>query len=202
MSVKATVAALSVAVALGGGIVACGDDDGEADTLRVELAEVSAERDQLQARIDADDERHDKSVATMKAIRAILDDPTSYGSEDEVVDLLASYASDGAQMRDDALGDVGIQSAWYNTLYGGAVDAEIEIVHQWFAPDGSQSGTLWVWRGTNLVDNPFELIGVSIDTHDDDGRITDEWVIYPYPDEYVEAAFRRGGTAISEIWSD
>lgn len=196
-------AVVVVAIVLGAGVAACSEgDDGEADELREQLEEVTAERDELQALIDTDAERHDKTVEVRDAIRAILDDPAAHGSEDEVVDLLASYASSDAQMRDDVFGDVGVRSAWYNTLYAGTMDAEIDVIHRWFAPDGAQSGGLWVWRGTNLAGNPFELVGVQIDTHDDDGRITDEWVIYPYPDDYVRDAVLRDGTPVSGIWTD
>jgi hypothetical protein len=124
------------------------------------------------------------------------------GTESEAIDLLASYASSDARMRDDALGSATMRRAWHESSYGQAVDAEIEVVHQWFAPDGSQSGGLWVWRGTNLAGNPFELVGVQIDTHDDEGRVTDEWVIYPYPDDDVVEAFEGAGTPVSGIWDD
>ena len=192
-----------VAILLGVGVAGCSESgDDEADELRDRLEEVTAERDELQARVDADAERYDKSVEVRDAIRAILDDPAADGSEDEVVDLLASYASSGAQMRDDVFGDVGVRSAWYNTLYAGAMDAEIDVIHRWFAPDGAQSGGLWVWRGTNPAGNPFELVGVQIDSHDDEGRITDEWVIYPYPDDYVRDAVFGDGTPVSGIWTD
>lgn len=202
MPMRTTAVTVAVAVALGGGAAACSGDDGEADELRAQLAEVTTERDELQARLDADAERSDKTVEVREAIRAILDDPAAYGTEDEAIDLLASYASSDARMRDDALGSATMRRAWHESSYGQAVDAEIEVVHQWFAPDGSQSGGLWVWRGTNLAGNPFELVGVQIDTHDDEGRVTDEWVIYPYPDDYVVEAFEGAGTPVSGIWDD
>lgn len=47
-----------------------------------------------------------------------------------------------------------------------------------------------------------ELVGVQIDTHDDEGRVTDEWVIHPYPDDYVVEAFEGAGTPLSGIWDD
>ncbi len=202
MRMTTKVVAIAVVAALAGGATACGDDDGEAEELRAELAAVTAERDELRARLQADAERYDKTVATSRAIRAILDDPTAYGTEDEAVDLLASHASDGALMRDDVFGDVGVRSAWHYTLYGGTMDAEIDIAQQWVAPDGVQSGGLWVWHGTNQAGNPFELIGVQIDTHDDEGRVTDEWVFYPYPDDYVVEAIRGDGTPVSGLWDD
>lgn len=59
-----------------------------------------------------------------------------------------------------------------------------------------------MWQGTNVAGNPFELIGVNVTTHDDEGRIADSWVIYPYPDEYVSEAFLGDGTQISGMWGD
>lgn len=196
------VTALSVAVALTGGTLACSNDAGEVEDLQAELVEVTSERDELQARLDEDAERYDKTVEVKDSIRAILDDPTSYGTENEVVDLLASYASPNAQMRDDVFGDVRMRAAWHNTLYGDAMDAEIDIVQRWIAPDGSQSGGLWVWHGTNPGGNAFELIGIQIDTHDGNGIVTDEWVAYPYPNDYVTDAIWGDGTPVTGIWPD
>jgi len=196
------ITALSIAIALTGGTLACSNDAGELEDVQSELAQVTSERDELQARLDADADRYDKTVAVKDAIRAILDDPTSYGTEDEVVDLLASYARPGAKMRDDVFGAVGMRAAWHNTLYGSAMDAEIDIVQRWVAPDGSQSGGLWVWQGTNPGGHAFELVGIQIDTHDDDGLVTDEWVAYPYPNAYVSEAILGEGTPVTGIWSD
>lgn len=41
-----------------------------------------------------------------------------------------------------------------------------------------------------------------VDTHDDEGRVTDEWVIYPYSDDDVEEAVLGDGTPVSWIWED
>jgi hypothetical protein len=127
-------------------------------------------------------------------IREVLNDPAAFGTEDEVVDLLASFATDTAVMEDDVFGSAPMTEAWLGTLYSNAMDAEIEVMHQWINEDGSGSGSLWVWRGANLAGNPFELIGVSVDEHDDEGLVTHELVIYPYSDEYVDKAIVGAGT--------
>lgn len=61
--------------------------------------------------------------------------------------------------------------------------------------DGSQSSSLWIWKGTNINGKDFELIGVKIDTHNEEGLIAHELVLYPYPDSYVTNAAFGTGTA-------
>ncbi len=130
-------------------------------------------------------------------MRAILDDPAAVGDEDAVVAALAELATPDAEMEDDAFHEsVGISDAWANTLYAGAMDARIDVRHRWISDDGSMSGGLWIWHGTNALGNPFELIGVQVDTHDDEGRITHELVVYPYPDDYVAEAVEGAGTPV------
>lgn len=186
------IAIVALLLMLGVVTPACGSESD--DAVRQQLDEVTAERDSLQARIDASSERYEKTAAVTAAIRAVLDNPNEFGTEDEVVDLLATYATPDALVEDDAFGSVGIRQAWYNTLYGNVVDAEIEVRHQWISDDGLQSGWLWVWKGKNLRGNDFELIGVAIDSHDEEGLVTHELVIYPYDDAYVMAAFTGAGT--------
>ncbi|WP_156165220.1 hypothetical protein [Demequina rhizosphaerae] len=196
----APVAIAAAVVALAAGC----STGGSTEDLEAQLAEVTEQRDALQTELDAIDARYDKVDATRTAIEEILADTESFGTPDEVADLIASYATDDAVMDDDVFGAVGYRQAWYNTLYGGG-DAEIETVQSWVDADGSESGNLWVWRGVNASGNPFELIGISIMTYDDEGSITNEWVAYPYPDEYVRVAFIGGGTpttATGEPWED
>jgi hypothetical protein len=50
-----------------------------------------------------------------------------------------------------------------------------------------------MWHGTNSAGNPFELAGISLMTHDEDGLISCELVTYPYPDEYVRETFMGSG---------
>ncbi|GAA1470231.1 hypothetical protein [Microbacterium thalassium] len=191
------IVALVSALALAGGVAGCTASDSE---LEAQLEQVTAERDALPAQIDADAVRYDNTIAVHEEVRAILDDPEAYGTEDEVVAALAALATPEAEMYDDAYGDgVGMQQAWYQTLYSGAMDSRIELVHEWVARDGSQSGGLWLWYGTNLAGNEFQLVGVQIDDHDDDGLITHELVVYPYPDAYVIEALEGAGTTVIDF---
>ncbi len=159
------------------------------------LADVTAERDALVATAGELTERYDKALATQQAVEGILNDPESYGSEDEVVELLASYATEDAVMDDAVFGAVPIKNAWYFTLYGGTMDSQIDNYYRWLSDDGSQGGALWLWHGTNTAGNPFELAGIAIDEYDDNGLVAYEYVVYPYPDDYVRNAVDGTGTA-------
>lgn len=148
--------------------------------------------------------RHDRSMATIEAIEAILDDPESYGTEEEIADRLGEFAVPGALMDDDVFGAVGYREGFLNTLFGGSVDpdidTEIEVFDRWLSEDGSQGGSLWVWRGSNAKANQFELVGISLIDYDENGMITYELVSYPYPDDYVwEAVFGDGTPVTSEF---
>jgi hypothetical protein len=178
------------------GVVACGDDDAaRIESLKDDLAAVTAERDDLASQVTDREARHAASLATIEGIEAILADPEAFGTETEVVDALAAYAVDGAVMDDAVFGAADYRTAWYNTLFGGAIDADIDVYHHWLSEDGSQGGSLWVWYGTNAAGNPFELAGISLNDYDNEGRLTYELVTYPYPDEYVDEAVFGAGTA-------
>ena len=183
---------LAAAVTLVTGTSACSGDD-NTEAFEQELAEVTAERDALAQRIDEQTERRDKGLAILDEIAAILDEPESFGTEEEVADLLATHATEAAVMDDEVFGSVNYRAGFYNTLYSGAMDAEIDVYETWISDDGSQGGVLWLWHGTNAEGNSFELAGVSITTHDEEGMITYEYVTYPHDDEYVRAvAFGEG----------
>lgn len=177
------------------GVLGCGDDEAaRIESLEEELATVTAERDELAAQVSDREARHAASLATIEGVEAILADPDAFGTEDEVVDALAAFAADGTVMDDTVFGAADYRTAWRNTLFGGAIDADIDVYHHWLSEDGSQGGSLWVWHGTNAAGNPFELAGISLNEYDEDGRLTYELVTYPYPDEYVEAAVVGKGT--------
>jgi hypothetical protein len=179
------------------GVVACGNDDAaRVESLEDDLAAMTAERDELASQVSDREARHAASLATIEGVEAILADPESFGSENEVVDALAAFAVDGTVMDDAVFGAVDYRTAWYNTLYGGAIDADIDVYHHWLSEDGSQGGSLWLWYGTNLAGNPFELAGISLMDYDEDGRLTYELVTYPYPDEYVDRAVAGEGTPL------
>ncbi len=182
------------AVAVGVALAASGcTSSGETEDLEAQLAQVSAERDALQAQVDAVAARYEKTQATKAAVETILADQDSYGTVPEVADLLASYATPDAVMDDDVFGAIGYRQAWYSTL-GGDLDARIDTIQQWVDADGSEAGALWVWRGVNGGGHPFELIGISVISYDDDGLVTNEWVAYPYPDAFVVEAIDGAGT--------
>lgn len=177
------------------GVLGCVDDEAaRIESLEEELATVTAERDELAAQVSDREARHAASLATIEGVEAILADPDAFGTEDEVVDALAAFAADGTVMDDTVFGAADYRTAWRNTLFGGAIDADIDVYHHWLSEDGSQGGSLWVWHGTNAAGNPFELAGISLNEYDEDGRLTYELVTYPYPDEYVEAAVVGKGT--------
>jgi hypothetical protein len=188
-----TVTALVVTALLVGGVAACSTDE-STQSLQDQLASVQAERDELAARLDAQATRHEASVATIEAVEEILANQDSYDSEDAVVDALAALATPDAKMDDEVFGAVNYRQGWYNTLFGGAMDAKIDVYHHWLSEDGSQGGSLWVWYGDNMQGNPFELAGISLMDYDEQGRLTNEFVTYPYPDEYVDEAVDGAGT--------
>lgn len=166
----------------------------ELATVEQQLSDMTAERDSLAAGRVPAETRHEKAQAHIDLVMEILDDPDAFGSEEEVVAALVEHYTAEAVMDDIVFGAVPIANAWHNTLYGGAVDAEIDIYHSWLSEDGSQGGYLWVWHGTNAAGNPFELPGISLCEFDEDGLESYEYVVYPYPDEYVRDAFMGSGT--------
>jgi outer membrane murein-binding lipoprotein Lpp len=195
---------ISVLAVLGLLLAGCASDptaseeyqDLEQQLAKVEqiLEDVTAERDALAATSNEPSHRYEKALATQEAIEDILHNPESYGSEDEVIELLASYATEYAFMDDAALGAAPITNAWYYTLYEGTMDAEIDNYYRWLSDDGSQGGFLWMWHGTNQAGNPFELPGIALDEYDENGLLAYEYVVYPYPDEYVVEAVTGSGT--------
>jgi hypothetical protein len=191
-----TVTALVVTALLTGGVAACSTDE-STQSLQDQLASVQAERDQLAAQLDARATRHEASLATITAEEDILANQDSYESPEAVVDALAALATPDAKMDDEVFGAVNLRQGWYYTLFGDSMDARIDVHHHWLSEDGSQGGSLWVWHGTNSNGKPFELVGISLMDYDDQGRLTNEFVTYPYPDEYVEGAVDGAGTPAS-----
>lgn len=144
------------------------------------------DRDVLAEQIAADESRYEKTRAGQDAITQIIADPTAFGSEDQVLDLIMEHFTDDAVMDDDVYGTVPAREAWHNTLYGD-LDTDINTWHRWLSNDGSRGGSLWTWSGTNFVGQPFELIGISLIEYDDDGNQSYQLVVYPYDDEYVRS---------------
>jgi len=153
-----------------------------------ELEAAKASQNTTNAEVVDSSARHDAALESLAMLKEILADPESFGTEAEVVDLLASYAADGTVMDDDVFGAVPYRQAWHNTLYGGAFDAQIDAYDTWVSDDGSQGGVLWIWHGLNGSGRPFELPGISLIEFDEDGLVSYELVTYPYPNDYVRAA--------------
>jgi len=165
------------------------DLQAELDATEQQLSDVTAERDQLQSENAIGAARFGKSSATIDAIGEIVSDPSAFGTEDEVLDILSQYFAPGATTHDLAYGEIEVIAGWRNTLFGGQVDAVTTEWHNWVCEDGSQGGSLWTWEGTNFNGEPFALIGISIAGFNDEGLNTGDTVMWPYPDEYVWEEF-------------
>jgi hypothetical protein len=166
-----------------------GDDDQE---LQDDLEAVTAERDELADQIAAQQARHEKANATQQAVADIIADPTSFGTEDDVLDLLDQYAaSPQIVYGDEAFGDTTWRTGWRNTLFG-SVDADIQTWTRWLSDDGSTGGSLWSWNGTARNGESFTLSGIVLEQYDDDGLYETLRVYYPMSDDEVQAAFAEG----------
>ena len=173
--------------------VGCSDDPGDSDqiaSLEEQLADLAAERDDLAAQLELAESRYEKTAEVQQAIADIIADPEAYGTETEALDSLAALATDDAVMDDTALGAIGIRDAWKQTLFG--LDASITTWHTWISEDGSNSGSLWIWSGSAANGEPFELVGINLDSHNSEGLLSYELVTWPYPPEYVERALAEG----------
>ena len=164
----------------------------EADGVEQRLAAVTAERDGLLAEQEAAASRYERCAGAETALDAILADPDAYGSEDEVLDLLDTYAVPGSVYGDEAFGETTWRSGWRQTLFGGGIDATIRTWKEWFSDDGSAGGSLWTWSGNAVNGEPFELHGIVLFTCNEDGLRDWTYVYYPYEHDVVEAAFYSG----------
>lgn len=185
----------SVLVGLGLVLVACSNDSAsteECQELQQQLSEITTERDDLLAEKAVAEQRFAKSSAALEATGRIVSDPASYGSEEEVLDLLMEYVEPDAVIHDLAYGTISTRQGWKNTLFGGQVDAETYEWHNWMCADGSQGGSLWTWRGTNVVGEPFELIGIALTEYSDEGLEARQTVAWPYDYQHVYDEFGVG----------
>jgi hypothetical protein len=162
----------------------------EYQQLEQQLTDMTAERDALADQIAASDSRYETVIASQEAVAEIIADPAAYGSREEVLDLLMSYATPDAVMEDVAFGSIGMRQGWNNTVFGS--EADIQTFAKWTAEDGSMAGSLWVWSGTANNGEPFELIGINTDYYDENGLITHELVEWPYENAYVTNALVSG----------
>ena len=143
----------------------------------------------------ADEARRTNSQATLDEIVVLWDDPSQVGTEEEVAAAIAAHATEEAVIYDTAFpGDTPYAEAFYSTLYGGVMDAMLDVTHSWLSEDGSQGGVLWLWSGTNIEGNSFELAGISLIDFDEDGKVAYEYVTYPYDPSFVREAIMGVGT--------
>jgi len=185
-----------VAIAvLGLALTACGTSDPTASTeyraLEQQLASVTAERDAALAVSQLAAGRYERAKATQEASAAIIADPTSYGTETEVLAMLKEMAVPGLMSYDEVFGSADWASGWHFTLFNGTA-SHINTWHSWLADDGSVGGSLWTWYGTARNGEPFELQGAEVSHYDDAGLISDVEMFYPYRDEEVRRRFNEG----------
>ncbi len=76
-----------------------------------QLADVIVERDALADEALTAAARHDKVLANQEAVAEIIANPDSFGTEEEVLDLLLTYAAPGAVVDDVAFGPVDMRSS-------------------------------------------------------------------------------------------
>ena len=156
-----------------------------------QLAEVTAERDALTPKGASFADRYERSRTTQETAMAIMADPSSFGSEEEVLDLLDSLAVPNMTYGDDAFGATMWRTGWKNTLFG-QVDATIALWKSWLSDDGSAGGSMFSWYGTAENGEPFVLNGIELSTFSDDGLYNTITVYYPYDDDEVRRLFSEG----------
>ncbi len=156
------------------------------------LIQVTTQRDALIAENDADVARFETVQAQVELRNAVATDPSSFGTEQEVLDMLSEGATPDAVMLDEAWGSVPLMDAWRRTLFAGQVDAVTTEWRAWTCSDGRTSGSLWTWEGSNYVGEPFNLVGMNLNEYNDEGRLELSTVIWPYAHEYVYEEFGTG----------
>jgi len=159
--------------------------------LTAELSEAKADHDVSAVAAEGAASRYEKAKATQEIAFAIMADPSAFGSEEEVLDLLDEMAVPGTVYGDAAFGSVGWRPGWRNTLFG-QVDATIRTWASWLSEDGSVGGSLWTWSGTAGNGEPFDLEGIELSSYDENGLYSSVMVHYPNEDEEVLRIFDEG----------
>ncbi|WP_062377090.1 hypothetical protein [Demequina pelophila] len=198
---KPLVAGLGALATLGalGAVSGCGDGEERARQeaavaeLEHQLENITAERDALQDHVDAVLLRYVLVVKHDAEQEALLADDSLRADPDALLDELSYYVIDGARLHNETLGSTSWRFGMRGTLFTTA-EATIDNVHSWIDPDGSTTGSLFVWSGTNAEDEPFALAGVAIQFYNDDGLLTHTWVAHPYPDGFIWNAVQGSGT--------
>lgn len=156
-----------------------------------ELADMTAEGDALAGEAASFADRYEGAGNTQETVMAIMSDPSSFGSEEEALDLLDALAVPGIIYGDDAFGPTMWRTGWRNTLFG-QVDATITTWKSWLSDDGSTGGSMFSWYGTAQNGEPFVLNGIELSTFSDDGLYNTITVYYPYDDDEVRRLFSEG----------
>ena len=190
MLATATVLAAFVGVSQAGASDDSSDLRAEVARLQTELEAVTAERDALSEESAARAERYQRSSAAQQMIIDIIENPSAFGSKDEVLDVLDDLAAPDATMDDVALGVADWRDAWAGTLFG--AQADIQTWAKWMADDGSIGGSLWTWSGSAVDGAPFTLPGVDVSRYDENGRTTSVVVYWPFADTEVECVVHQG----------
>ena len=134
--------------------------------------------------------RHDKATATQELLIAIIDDPSSFGSEEEVLDLVDELAVPLAHYEDTAwplmreVREGDWRTSWRNTLFND-IPSTVTTWHTWLSDDGSTGGSLFTWEGTGGRGEPFALDGIELSEFNEDGLYTETIVYYPHTDKEV-----------------
>ena len=192
-------------LAIGLAVAGCSSSDptgsDEYRALEQELASVGAqldavttERDALVAEDERATARYEKAKANQDVLLSVIEDPTAFGTEEEVLDLLDAMATPDIVSGDLAFGgtSTGIwRTGWRNTLFNSR-DAIIHTWRSWLSEDGSVGGSLWSWIGTAGNGKPFSLEGLELSRFNDEGLYTEVIMLYPYEDSEVHRRFREG----------
>lgn len=165
------------------------DTEHELAQAETQVVAISAERDAL-AQPATLDERHNKAETTQELLIAIIDDPSSFGTEEEVLDLVDELAVPLVRYEDTAWpllrpvreGDWRI--SWRNTLFND-IPSTVTTWHTWLSEDGSTGGSLFTWEGTSGRGEPFELAGIELSKFNEDGLYTETIVYYPHTSKEV-----------------
>ncbi len=191
MVARRSVALIGVACAL---VLAGCTGGGRVEDLESRLAEVTAEKEALELLTVLDGTRREATEMTLAGIELILDAPELYGSPCDVAAALASYGTDDATWISEGLVETSLEDGWRATLFGNGT-AHLRVVRRWVADDGRSSGMQWTWRGVDGAGMRVELTGVTLNAHDDEGRITETLVSFPWTAAYVNYLLTSPGAA-------
>jgi outer membrane murein-binding lipoprotein Lpp len=150
-----------------------------------QLAEFDAEQDAPATQAATTTERYSKASATQAKLIAIIDDPSSFGTEEEALDLLDELAVPLVRYEDTAwpllrpVQEGDWRTSWRNTIFN-ELPSTVTTWRTWLSEDGSTGGSLFTWQGTTLTGEPFWLPGIELSEFDEEGLYTETIMYYPY----------------------